>query len=72
MFENVLHQITAGSTLPFALLVLTVVLAPRIAESLRLPGMVGLVLVGMALGPHGLHVLATKEIALQALGNFGL
>ncbi|MFL5307531.1 MAG: cation:proton antiporter [Polyangia bacterium] len=67
-----LHQITAGSTLPFALLVLTVVLAPKIAESLRLPGMVGLVLVGMALGPHGLHALATKEIALQALGNFGL
>ena len=48
------------------------VLAPRIAEALRLPGMVGLVLFGMALGPHGLHVLATKEIALQALGNFGL
>ena len=39
---------------------------------LRLPGMVGLVLFGMALGPHGFHVLATKEIALQALGNFGL
>ncbi|HVY40820.1 MAG TPA: cation:proton antiporter [Polyangia bacterium] len=72
VFENVLHQITSGSTLPFALLVLTVVLAPRIAEWLRLPGMVGLVLIGMALGPHGLHLLATKEIALQSLGNFGL
>ena len=48
------------------------VLAPRIAEKLRLPGMVGLVLFGMALGPHGFHALATKEIALQALGNFGL
>ncbi len=72
VFENAVRQITAGSTLPFALLVLTVLLAPRIAETLRLPGMVGLVLVGMALGPHGLSVLATKEIALQALGNLGL
>jgi Kef-type K+ transport system membrane component KefB len=68
----VLKQITTGSTLPFAILILTVVIAPRLAEFLRLPGMVGLVLFGMALGPHGLKVLATKEIALQALGNFGL
>jgi Kef-type K+ transport system membrane component KefB len=68
----VLKQITTGSTLPFAILILTIVIAPRLAELLRLPGMVGLVLVGMALGPHGLHVLATKEIALQALGTFGL
>ncbi len=34
--------------------------------------MVGLVLIGMAIGPHGFRLLATKEIALQALGNFGL
>jgi Kef-type K+ transport system membrane component KefB len=68
----VLKQITTGSTLPFAILILTVMIAPRLAEFLRLPGMVGLVLFGMVLGPHCLHVLATKEIALQALGNFGL
>ena len=47
-------------------------LAPRIAETLRLPAMVGLVLAGMVLGPHGFHLLPEKEIALQALGNFGL
>ena len=34
--------------------------------------MVGLVLAGMTLGPHGTHILATKEIALSALGEFGL
>jgi Kef-type K+ transport system membrane component KefB len=68
----VLKQITTGSTLPFAVLILTVVIAPRLAEFLRLPGMVGLVLFGMVLGPHCLKVLATKEIALQSLGNFGL
>jgi Kef-type K+ transport system membrane component KefB len=72
LIENIGKQLTSGSTLPFAILVLTLMLAPRIAEKLRLPGMVGLVLVGMALGPHGMHLLATKEIALSALGNFGL
>ena len=34
--------------------------------------MVGLVLAGMALGPHGAHILESKEIALSALGQFGL
>ena len=51
---------------------LALILAPRIAEVLRLPAMVGLVLAGMALGPYGLHILDTKEIALSALGEFGL
>jgi Kef-type K+ transport system membrane component KefB len=66
------HRLTQGPTLGYAILVLTLMLAPRIAEKVRLPAMVGLVLAGMALGPHGTHVLATKEIALSALGEFGL
>jgi Kef-type K+ transport system membrane component KefB len=65
-------RISQGPTLGYAILVLVLVLAPRIAETLRLPAMVGLVLAGMALGPHGLHVLNTKEIGLSALGEFGL
>jgi Kef-type K+ transport system membrane component KefB len=52
--------------------VLTLILAPLIAERLRLPAMVGLVLAGMALGPHGTRLLDTKQIALSSLGDFGL
>lgn len=66
------HRITAGPTLPYAILILALILAPRIAEVLRLPAMVGLVLAGMALGPHGTRLLASKEIALSAFGEFGL
>ena len=54
------------------MLILALILAPLIAEKLRLPGMVGLVLAGMALGPHGSGVLASKQIALSSLGEFGL
>ena len=72
MLQTIVHQITSGSTLAFAILILALILAPRIAEKLRLPAMVGLVLAGMALGPHGIRILPTKEIALSALGNFGL
>jgi len=66
------ERIAQGPTLGYAVLVVGLILAPRLAEVLRLPAMVGLVLAGMALGPHGAHVLATKEIALSALGEFGL
>ena len=35
------HRITDGPTLGYAMLVLALILAPRIAEALRLPAMVG-------------------------------
>jgi len=66
------HRIATGPTLAYAILVLALILAPRIAEVLRLPAMVGLVLAGMALGPHGTGLLASKQIALTSLGEFGL
>jgi Kef-type K+ transport system membrane component KefB len=72
LLREIVDRITQGPTLSFAVLVLALILAPRIAEVLRLPAMVGLVLAGMALGPHGLRVIQTKEIALSALGDFGL
>jgi Kef-type K+ transport system membrane component KefB len=72
LLEDILHRITAGPTLAYAILVLALILAPKIAEVLRLPAMVGLVLAGMALGPHGTRALASKEIALGAIGEFGL
>ena len=45
--------------------------APILAELVRLPGLVGTVLAGMLLGPHGLRVLGTGTF-IEALGGFGL
>ena len=53
LLHTIGHRITQGPTLGYAILILALILAPRIAEVLRLPAMVGLVLAGMALGPHG-------------------
>ncbi len=72
LLQEILHRITTGPTLAYAVLVLALILAPKIAEVLRLPAMVGLVLAGMALGPHGTGALASKEIALSSIGDFGL
>src|SRR5262245_9635898 len=61
-----------ASNLAFLLLLLALIFAPMLAGFVRLPAMVGLVLAGMLLGPHGLGILASTQIALTALGGFGL
>jgi Kef-type K+ transport system membrane component KefB len=68
----VIGQRIAGPALEFFVLTVVIILGPKIAEKLRLPAMVGLVLAGMAVGPHGARLLAPKAISLSALGNFGL
>jgi Kef-type K+ transport system membrane component KefB len=65
------HRI-AGPAAAYLVLTLVIILGPRIAEKLRLPAMVGLVLAGMAVGPHGAGLLNAKQISLSALGSFGL
>lgn len=68
-------QISQGANaanLAFLILTATLVVAPLLARIAHLPSVVALVLLGMAVGPHGLGILATQEIALTALGSFGL
>ncbi len=75
-FSHAMHvlgtRVTQGPTLAFLILTFALIVGPRLAERIRLPAMVGLVLAGMALGPHGTRILATDKIALSALGDFGL
>jgi Kef-type K+ transport system membrane component KefB len=66
------ERINEGEAAAFFVLMLVLIIGPRLAEKLRLPAMVGLVLMGMAVGPHGFHLLDDKGISLAALGNLGL
>lgn len=75
LLDEIGNRIASGanaSNLAFLLLLLTLIVAPMLAGFARLPAMVGLVLAGMLIGPHGLGILASKSIALTALGTFGL
>ena len=76
---NILHEIgtrvAEGANAPnlaFFILTMALIVAPLISAKLRLPAMVGLVLIGMAVGPHGFKVLKSESISLKALGEFGL
>ncbi|MDX2086904.1 MAG: cation:proton antiporter [Kofleriaceae bacterium] len=75
LLDEIQGRVAGGANAPnlaFLLLLLALIFAPMLAGFVRLPAMVGLVLVGMLIGPHGLNILASKTIALTALGGFGL
>ena len=55
----------------FALAMLIFLTAPLLLERYRLPGIVGILLVGAVIGPNGLHVLA-RDQTIVLLGQVGL
>ncbi|MGD1859626.1 MAG: cation:proton antiporter [Leptolyngbyaceae cyanobacterium] len=55
----------------FLVIVGIMLLAPLLFERLGLPGIVGLILAGMAVGPHGANLLARDE-TIVLLGTVGL
>lgn len=54
----------------FTVILLIILFAPLLLSRLRIPGVVGLILAGTLVGPHGLHVLEQTETTL--FGTVGL
>lgn len=52
--------------LTFALVLFVILLAPMIMSKLRIPGIIGLILAGVALGPHGFNIIENSSIDLFA------
>ncbi len=67
-----LERVTSAPAFAFLILTMALIAGPKLVEIARLPAMVGLVLAGMVVGPHGLRLLDSHKIALSALGNLGL
>jgi len=55
----------------FALVSLIILLAPMILTRLKLPATVGLILSGVIVGPHGLHLL-DKDASVVLFGTVGI
>lgn len=75
---NVLDRLPFLDRLPiddpvtvFLVIVGIMLVAPLLFERLGLPGIVGLILAGMAVGPHGANLLARDE-TIVLLGTVGL
>lgn len=70
MFEEIFGETVNITEWVLLVLATIVIIGPLLAERFRLPGMIGLVLGGLVLGPYGLHLLA--EGSLDAIGGIGL
>jgi len=57
---------------PFAILLVVILVVPILFERLRLPGLVGLIASGVVLGPHGWNLLQTESPIMNLLSNIGL
>lgn len=69
MLEGLLPLTDPGAV--FAVLFLLVLLGPLVAERLRLPAIIGLVLAGMLIGPNVAGVLG-RDTFIETLGYVGL
>lgn len=67
-----LSEVLKEPIVPFAVLLVVILTVPILFERLRLPGLVGLLAAGVALGPNGLHLLHTKLPVMQLLSDIGL
>lgn len=56
----------------FAILLTVILIVPLLFERLKLPGLIGLLIAGVALGPHGLRLLNTDSETLKLLSDIGL
>src|SRR3954447_1135641 len=61
-----------GAAFTFLVLFLVVLVGPAIMARAKIPGIIGLLLGGWAIGPHGLGLVGQGEQTVPALGQFGL
>ena len=60
-----------NSVLVFSLILLIILLAPVILKRLRIPGIIGLIISGTVIGPHGLYLIEQNS-AVQLFSTIGL
>jgi Kef-type K+ transport system membrane component KefB/nucleotide-binding universal stress UspA family protein len=56
----------------FAILLAVILIVPLCFERLKLPGLLGLLVAGVALGSHGLNLLSSESETMRLLSDIGL
>lgn len=73
-FKNILHEFKlplGNPVLTFSLILLIILLSPILLKKLNIPGIIGLIISGVLIGPHGLNLLA-KNSAVDLFSTIGL
>src|SRR4051812_5218824 len=61
-----------GAALTFLVVFVVVLAGPAIMARARIPGIIGLLIGGWAIGPHGLGLIGEGNQTVPQLGQFGL
>lgn len=69
--EQITNLIPEGPIVEFTLLLLVILLVPPIFENLRLPGLIGLLVAGVVLGPDGAGWLNPNTDTMKLLSGIG-
>ncbi len=70
--EFILHFLQEEPIVSFALLLAVILVVPIVFERLQLPGLIGLLLAGVVLGPNGLKLLHNEAETMKLLSDIGL
>ena len=62
----------SGPVLEFLVVFAVILFGPVVVRRLGLPGLIGLLVGGFAIGPHGLGLIAAGDQTVPALGQLGL
>ncbi|MBL0098795.1 MAG: cation:proton antiporter [Saprospiraceae bacterium] len=73
-FDHLLHEFELplhNPVLIFSLILFIILLAPILLKRLNVPGIIGLIISGVVIGPHGLNILE-KTSAVELFSTIGL
>jgi len=73
-FTRLLHEFETplkNPVLIFSLILFIILLSPILLKKLNIPGIIGLIISGVIIGPHGLNILA-KNSAVDLFSTIGL
>ncbi|SEM94343.1 transporter, CPA2 family [bacterium A37T11] len=78
MSKNIIDHIQQAFEIPlsnpvliFAIILFIILLSPILLRKIRIPGIIGLILSGLIIGPHGLHIL-DRTSAVDLFSTIGL
>lgn len=70
-FNNIPELPLNEPVIVFTILITIILIAPIVFRKFRIPGIVGLIISGMIIGPHGIHLLESGE-SVKLLSTSGL
>ena len=71
MLSDFIQTPLSNPVLIFAIILFIILLAPIVLHRLRIPELIGLILAGAVIGPHGLGLMA-RDSSIELFGTVGL